>query len=395
MMHRWLSPFLPALIVLCSTLATAAEKPRPTEKRIREILEAARPHLETATALPWPEDLEVEVTDPAGMFTLLSAEFRRDVEVLHPDRPASSRRILADMLARSYARVVRAKYGLLTKKIHVASTALERLPGGVEPDAVLRLIVVHEAVHAIDDAKFELGKLLASAPDAEAHRALRMTIEGRAEHYSGRILALLGIPKSVDEALGVRRDPAERIVRDAGRRFIAALAAKGNAKEVLANPPRTTSVVFHPERYGRDLEIPDASKPLRDAKLGPKAENLSELVQRKNLSARLKPAEVERMFAGFLSGAMVTAADGTQISLTEHSSVAAARAFLAGLMAFEGQAADAEASFATGPLEHPDGRAFAWWAWTRGPRVIYVVGPAGQDPGKRLGSSLAPLPREE
>jgi hypothetical protein len=391
-------PRLLAILVLITVvLAPAAageDEPAVRIKRLNEILGQARPYLERATGLPWPKGLTIERTDPAGMYTMLLAEYRRDVAILHPARSESSRELLAQMLARSMTKVVRAKYGLITKKIHVASTALDRLPEGLEPDRVLVLIVVHEAVHAMDDRAFDLSKAIAGTPDAEALRALRMVIEGRAEWHGGRVAALLGASAEVEKKLAARRDVGERVVRDAGRAFVEAIGKRDPklAATLLTRPPRTTSEVFHPDRYGRDDPAPDAAAPLLATKLAPQAEILSELRLRKRIATRLEPAAVEKMFAGYLSGAAVVARDRTRFTLTEHGSEAGAKAFLKGLMAFEGQGAGDEASFATGAIPSPDGRRIKWWAWRRGARVIHVVGDAAQDPGKRLGTALAPLP---
>jgi hypothetical protein len=386
-----------ALLLLAPLTGAAEDEPGITVKRIEAILTQAKPHLVRVTGLAWPEKIAVERTDPAGMQALLLDEFLRDVAVLYPERPESSRKLLAQMLARSFARVVRAKYGLITKKLHVASTALDRLPEGLDPDRVLTLIVVHEAVHAMDDAAFDLSARIAGASDAEAHRALRMVIEGRAEHYAAAVAPTLGVPKQVDEALAALRDPGEALVRSAGRKFIAALIERDPklAAQALTAPPRSTSVVFHPSRFGRRFDPPDAVAALAAAKLGGTAQAVSELNHRKILGTRLTAAEVEKMFAGYLAGAAVATPDGARFSLTEHESAATATVFLVGLMAAEGQAAAKDARYATGPLRSPDGRTLKWWAWTRGARVLQVEGPPDLDLKTKLGPALAPLPRKE
>jgi len=396
MMRRMTTPLL-ALLLLAPFAGAGEDGSGITVKGIEAILTQAKPHLVRVTGLAWPEKLPVERTDPAGMYTVLLEEFRRDVAILYPERPESSRKLLAQMLARSFARVVRAKYGLITKKLHVASTALDRLPEGLAPNRVLTLIVVHEAVHAMDDAAFDISARIAAAPDAEAHRALRMVIEGRAEHYAAAVAPILGIPKEVDARLSARRDPGEALVRSAGRNFIAALSERDPklAAKALTDPPRSTSVVFHPARFGRPFDPPDAVAALGAATLGAQVRPVSELNHRKILGTRLTGAEVEKMFAGYLAGAAVATPDGARYSLTEHESAATATAFLAGLMAFEGQAAAKDARYATGPLTSPDGRKLKWWAFTRGARVLQVEGPADLDLKEKLGAALGPLPRKE
>ncbi|MEN8151605.1 MAG: hypothetical protein ABFS86_17450 [Planctomycetota bacterium] len=386
------------LIAIAAPLAGAAEKkPVVTVEAIRADLAKIRPRLVEAIGLAWPEGLEVELVDRAGMRAILLEEFRRDVPILFPERPERSQRILAEMYANSLARVTRAKYGLISKKIHVSTGAVDELPKSLDRTRVLTFILAHEAVHAMDDRAFGLSALLAGAPDPEAHRALNMVIEGRAEHWSAQVAPHLGVPAEVDRTLVARRDPAMRRLRDAGRRFVASIEKRDPdlLGRMLVEPPRTTSTVFHPDRYGRPFDPPDAVATLVAAKPKGKVEPLSELHLRNRLGERMKDPEIEKMFAGYLAGAAVVTPRELRVSLTEHDSAAAAKAFLAGLMAFEGQAAGESATFATGPLAHPDGRKFKWWAWLRGPRVIHVVGPADVDVLKELGPTLAPPPREK
>jgi hypothetical protein len=353
-------------------------------ERVREILEKARPHLVRLTGLEWPEKLSAERTDMAGLTALLLEEFQEEVDALHPERPPASRRHLARVLAASFSRVVRAKYGLKTKKIHVAPGALARLPKGTDHDRVLVFLVTHEAVHALDDHAADLSALIAGAKEREALRALRMVIEGRAEHYGAAAAAHLGVPKDVGAVLVAGRDPGERLTREAGKRFIAALAKRDESLplKALKEPPRTTAVVFHPERYPKAPEVPDLTKPLAASGVGGTVTDLSELLLRKRFRERLDRDAVERAFSGYLAGASIAAPSGRRVSLVALADEGSASRFLAGIRAFEG----VDEKKATAELVAPDGRRFTWAAQAKGSWVGEALVPAGEDP-------LAPLKR--
>lgn len=387
---RRLLPLIPLL--LFAVAPAGAEEPPPVRvERVEEILAKARPVLEKATGLPWPEALEVEATDPAGLHDLLLDEFETEVAALHPERPASSRRILAETLARAFARVVRAKYGLATKKIHVAAGALERLPEGVAPDDALVYIVVHEAVHAMDDAAVPLAAAIRTASeDPERLRALRMVIEGRAEHYGAIAAAALGVDPGTGPALIANRDAGERLTRDAGRAFVAALDAKeeGTSLAALRSPPATTSVVFHPERWGDPPPEDDLRERLAAALPAARVEPLSELLLRKAFLSRLGAESVDRAFAGFVRGFAATARDGRRVSLVAAEDEASATAFLAGVLSLEGAEAAGEDGVATKEIVLPDGRHFPWAAAARGAHVAEAVVPPGGDAAALVRAAL-------
>lgn len=372
---------LPLIFFALASAGFAEEPPpAPTVERIAEILDHARPHLERMTGLELPPALGVEITDRAGMEKVLAEEIRREVAVLHPDRSESSRETLVKILARSFARVVRAKYGLATKRIHVADDALTRLPEGVAPDAALVQIVCHEALHAMDDAAFDLSAVLEKAKGEEAIRALRMVIEGRAEHFGRRAAALLGSGPETAAALVSRRDPGERLVREAGRRYVAALDAAGReaVNGILVTPPLTTTAVFHPERRGKVLAVPDRGPILDAVAPGLKREALCEQLLRKRLLTRLDAAEVDEAFAGFLAATAAVKGDGTRLTLVANGSPKTARGLLGALVHFEGQALEKPGRDASGEIAAPDGRRWSWAAAARGRWVVHLVGPAGE-----------------
>jgi hypothetical protein len=390
------------IVLLLAPVGVAEESPPVDVARVEAILASARPHLVAATGLPWPDGLVVERTDPAGLKAILRSEFEAQVTALYPDRPDSSRRMLVNVLVDTFARVVRAKYGLESKKIHVCPGALERLPDGVTADDALVVIVVHEAVHAMDDAAIPLGeRFVAAAAHPEALRALRMVVEGRAEYYSEKVIGILGVEPVVARRLAANRDPGERLTREAGARFVKALAARDPelAVRALREPPATTSVIFHPDRFGQEpADGSELEKGLAKALPGARPSPLSELLLRRRFLERMGSESVERAFSGFLTGRTAEVASGRRVSLVRCESDEAAKRFLAGLCEFEN--AKTEKAVLEGlappgdswpvarkPLRAPDGRLFRWAAAAAGSTVGEALSP-DDDPLPLLAKAL-------
>jgi hypothetical protein len=147
---------------------------------------------------------------------------------------------------------------------------------------------------------------------------------------------------------------------------------------ILVTPPLTTTDVFHPERRGKTIAVPDRGPVLDAAAPALKREPLSEQLLRKRLLSRLDAAEVDEAFAGFLAATAAVKGDGTRLTLVANESPETARKLLGALVRFEGQALEKPGRDASGDIAAPDGRRWSWAAAARGPWVIHLVGPAGE-----------------
>jgi hypothetical protein len=336
----------------------------------------------SATGLSLPKQIPVEQTDIAGLTDVLRHEFESEVAALYPERPESSRAHLARVLATTFARILRARYNRSTKKIHVAPGPLARLPRGTDADSVLVHLVVHEAVHALDDQAVDLdAKTREAAKNPEALRALRMVIEGRATHYALPIAGILGADSQAAEALVAGRDKGELLAREAGRLFIAALEKRDRELPLKApkSPPRLTSVVFHPERYGKQIKLPDVRSSLGSARIEGPVQDLSELLLRRRFRAKLPADRVQKAFSGFLTGAAVRDTTGRRISLAAFESDREAADFLAALAAVEGQSVEPGRPVRC-ILSVPGGKRCDWVAIVKGKFVAECLVRLGEDP---------------
>jgi hypothetical protein len=277
---------------------------------IEEVLGAAVPPDSAAPVAAGLEELETD----------LAVDLRPRMESRHPGASEDSRELVLRAMARASARSIVARYSATRRRIFVASgNVLPQMEAaGLPRDgetvrAFLTATLAHEMVHAVDDAAVGVEGLFAAAPDAEAGRALGMVLEGRAVHFSRRAAARLGLPRAAAEVLPGGTGPLDErkarflLTYREGARFIAALEERGGlalASRPLRAPPRSTSTVFHPERYGDGGEAlgPDLVPGLVAAGFEGAAA-ASELDLRARWIPRLGEEAVARAFAGFLSGA--------------------------------------------------------------------------------------------
>jgi hypothetical protein len=152
---------------------------------------------------------------------------------------------------------------------------------GTEFTPLVRIVMVHELVHALDDQWFDLGRLHDDELDSEEAFGFLSLIEGHARVIENRYretlpaaersqavqeelrlvlesgIDVLSIPPVLLEQLGAPYLLGERLVE--------AILAEGGVEglaEAFADPPTTASQVLHPERYfAREPAVEVAAPP--------------------------------------------------------------------------------------------------------------------------------------
>jgi hypothetical protein len=148
----------------------------------------------------------------------------------------------------------------------------EELPLATEP--VLRVLLVHEATHAIDWARHGWEDVRRTRSTGDGMHAFGAVAEGHAQFVAQRIAKRLGLSAAFDtmtaaivavpkKDLGIPRSMLDALVAETtfgyvqGHRFIdAVFAAKGleGVERALASPPTDTRAIERPDRWlsGKD-----------------------------------------------------------------------------------------------------------------------------------------------
>ena len=336
--------------------AVAWRDPATVAARLAEACDA----VERATKATYASRPTARISTVEEVAAVLRAEFAPLSDAFGtPDAMDRGARIAAEMLV--------AKYEPATNRIHVVPDVVERMAGLLhEPvllsEPALRVVLAHEAVHALDFPRWgwEAMRLRRRAP--EAQRAFVACVEGHAQWVARGIAAGWGLTPAFDAftrsitALPPIADPVMRLLSqtfaaEAGFGYVAGLrffdvvgAARGLAgvDAVLKDPPTGTRAIEHPEEFldpGRRAPAPDLEAALEITRplLPPEWPSRSDRLLEGTLKTGfLSLPDDERAHAldGYEEGRILTAgpADGSaQIAVValRFRDAAAARAFLA------------------------------------------------------------------
>lgn len=408
-------PPLAALAAFAALLAAScAAPPPPPPPPDGETLPAATVALDLRTPahrareaveriLGRPVPPEAHAPQPATlreMADALAEELRPQVDMLHPGASRAARETLLASTANRGARSALARWSPARRRILLpVENLLSQMQAlGLPTDRgsvrdLLTLVLAHEMVHALDDDAGDLAGLYRSAPDAEALRARGMVVEGRAVHYARRAAEDLGIPGEIASVLPGQAGRMDEhrarylLTYREGAAFIAALEARGGADlaaRALAHPPRLTSTLFHPARYGPggEEEGPDLAAALREAGFEGAAA-ASELDLRARWLPVLGEERTARAFAGFRAGAGLHREAGG-VSVSYHDTPADAAAYAGGLRGIYGLPEGAEAGTVEG---------LAAAVLLRGRAVASAVGPDPAEARREAERALGAAPR--
>lgn len=264
-----------ALLVFCAPpIAACQDRFRVEADTIKEAAAQARPLVETATGVKLTDRINVVISTPERIGKILLEELKSQFEVVEGDAETARKRAVAT--AAVLRNAMMAKYEWGAKRIHVSPKNIERTarlldePKLVSPDGI-RVVLVHEFVHAADDRKHDVLGVLDRLKTSEHHQAFAAVIEGHAQFVTRRIAAEHGwtdafetftrcigkVPEDEVEGEALRlllRVVATEIsmaYRD-GERFIQAVHARaGDAgvAKVLEDPPRELELIHQPEWY--------------------------------------------------------------------------------------------------------------------------------------------------
>jgi len=180
---------------------------------------------------------------------------------------------------------------------------------------VLEAVLVHEAVHAIDDVEFSLSKLQDLIVDTDSAQAINAVMEGHAQFRSRRVCAENGLTAAFERYSEViawapeKDDPAEALLLatqaaqmefwyEEGERFFSAVHAVRGAeglREVFRAPPTESVLISEPDWY-----LDPSTRPEADFDLEARLDVIIELMEREGrdmLKMKLLKPQVAAAFA--------------------------------------------------------------------------------------------------
>jgi hypothetical protein len=267
-------PFLSSILLLL-TQAALSSSGEITRERLDAAFADARAAVEKTLEARLPEDLTVQVVEPEEIAARVADENLPSLLRQFPDPETA--RAQAQVLGEAFAQIAFAKYAWSTSELLVAPSTWTALAAQLERpaltgDGALRAVMVHELVHALDDAAFDLGASIERLDNPDAIAAFNAVIEGHAQLEARRVCVQAGWTEGFEcftESIGALPPSAEeqgeaellllRLQIDTvatayyeGERFVAAIQAAGGPEAVaraFRDPPRDGETIFHPEWF--------------------------------------------------------------------------------------------------------------------------------------------------
>jgi WD40 repeat protein len=254
--------------------APVAEDFTISPERLDALMQEAGPRLEKAMGHLFKAPPKLLVSTPEAVRDILAAEIEPTLRIRTPDLNAEKRKEAALQMADLMSHIYFGKYEPGTNRVHLVPENFSALakelkrPLILTPD-FLRLVVIHELVHAMDNQELKVWSRIDSLNTVEELSVLNALIEGHAQQVTHEILAAGGQEKvfaAYEEIL--QSDPpsssaGEKFVAQVfatqfrapyieGRKFLDGLAASGKknyVEDVFSKAPASMDVILHPERY--------------------------------------------------------------------------------------------------------------------------------------------------
>ncbi len=272
---------LVALLLLAPAIRAASDEPK-SPWRDAKVLEArlaeACDAVEKATGAAFPKRPTVRLSTSEEVGKIARAELAPVFKAMGIEEALDK---AVDMVAAGAV----AKYEPATHVIHVVPDVATKLAKAIgdpvlETEECLRVILAHEATHAIDYPRYGWEKVRDSRTTQEGLKAFGAMVEGHAQLVAEEVAKSWGLEPAFAAytrsitALPPIEDPTLRQVAQAlvaevgfgyvqGHAFLRAVKAARGAEGVeaaLSDPPAGTRVIEHPEAWlnpGKEPEGPD------------------------------------------------------------------------------------------------------------------------------------------
>ena len=249
--------------------------PAYTEKQAQAYVKEVLPLVEEVTGRKFKTPPTVKLVRRADLYPVLRKELTPRIKRIFNTLNDEQVRSCAESTAWVYSMCLLGKYGTTTKKLYLLPRNLNPLMNitGANPEyrqQIVKLMISHELAHALQDQEMDIDKVENRAKSVENEIAMSATIEGFGVYVQDAVADKLKIGAAAKEfarliAIGSIKgmDPADEVLAQQnagavadvylrGGDFIAWQFDKGGIEQVwrvLANPPTSTSMIYHPETY--------------------------------------------------------------------------------------------------------------------------------------------------
>lgn len=244
----------------------AAQEFTVTSEAVDRVSKEVRPLVEATTNVKLAPAPRFQLATTEDIRRLAEEQLMSDLKDVLPN--PEMRRTISRPMAHTFALRVLGLFVHRTRTIHIVAgnphaSPLPRIRSADE----LRVVVIHELVHACDHQAYDFEARIKTLADPEAFTIWRAIVEGHAEHVTRAVLAaekredlflafeadLAGGWMSEAEAYALAAEVGDwRFEYLDGRRFFDALAASGRTtyvEDVFNRPPATKDVILHPASY--------------------------------------------------------------------------------------------------------------------------------------------------
>ncbi len=263
-----------AALILFALGLQAPQEFTITDETLAAIIKDVKPLVEKAGGAAFKTEPKLMLSSAAEVRKVLARELEPQVRMQFPDAGEDGHKTQAAGLAEMLAGSLLGKYEPEGHRVHVVPDNFIKLARLYEQPRInsadyLRVVAIHELVHALDQERFKAMDRIADAKTLEQLIVWGAVLEGHAQHVTRAILAsekrgelftefeafMTSTPPGLSEGEKVLSQMLTLNLQFSyidGRKFFDALAAgerKTYVEDVFKTPPVDKDVFLHPETY--------------------------------------------------------------------------------------------------------------------------------------------------
>lgn len=264
---------LSLLLVLSPSVAAQTEAPRDIdEERLAAAFADVRTAVKEVLGVDVDDKLRPRIVTSKEIAARVAEENLPVIRLRQPDEELAQRE--ADGYGRTFGQNAMAKYTWTTKELLVSAKVWRRQATMMKrptltSDESLRAVLVHEVVHALDDARYDIGKVMAGRRTVDEMQGFNGVFEGHAQLLARRICEkrgwksgfdvftanIGGVPEGAESLAAAQLDVlrAQGALAAApyvaGESFMAAVETSGaeSVARAFREPPDNPDLLYRPD----------------------------------------------------------------------------------------------------------------------------------------------------